>query len=256
MNKKKVVDYIVKWLTDYLNQAGSDGYVVGVSGGVDSALTSALAALTNKTVVLVTMPIKQSIDEIERGNLHIKKLVSEHQNCIHHELDLNRTFAEFQKIFRHPLTSELAFANSRSRLRMVVMYQVAASMNLLVCGTGNKIEDFGIGFFFFYGDGGVDVSPIADLYKSEVYDLAKYLKVDGSILKAMPTDGLWDDGRIDEDQIGATYKDLERVMKIQDKKALSNDDKQVYEIFLKLHNRNLHKMSLPPVCKIPTALKT
>jgi NAD+ synthase len=233
------------------------GFVVGVSGGVDSALTSTLCAKTGAKVVLVNMPIRQTSEEYERAKNQILALEQAHANVKGIEIDLTSTFNYFEQDL--PMeTSEnlLAMANSRARLRMTTLYAVGQSHHLLVAGTGNKVEDFGVGFFTKYGDGGVDISPIADLMKSEVYELAKSVGVIDEILKAKPTDGLWGDGRNDEDQIGASYDELEWAMTYSGEESnLTERKKEVLKIFKKFNEANRHKMIPIPVCKIPERFK-
>ena len=221
----KISSKIEKWLTDYLKSSGQKGFVVGVSGGIDSAVVSALCANTGKPTILVSLPIKERFNSL--SNEHIKALCENYPNVKSVEIDLTKTFNSFfhtvdSRAIIDDLDEDdlgdnelrnLKFANLRSRMRMMSLYFVAQSNSMLVVGTGNKIEDFGIGFYTKYGDGGVDISPIADLMKSEVYDLGRYLRVSESILKSRPTDGLWVDGRTDEDQIGATYDELEWAMR-------------------------------------------
>ena len=250
--------YIIDWLNDYATQAHSNGFVVGISGGIDSALTSVLCAQTGKKVILVNMPIRQTEAEYTRAQKHILDLQVRFPNVSSFEINLTQLFGQFESLM--PFDSEqnkLSMANSRSRLRMTTLYAVAQANNCLVAGTGNKVEDFGVGFFTKYGDGGVDVSPIADLYKTEVFQLARELNVIDDILNAVPTDGLWEDGRSDEDQIGATYPELEWAMeylKMGIKSELSERQKTVIEIYTKFHKANKHKMLPIPVCEIPTNL--
>ena len=247
----------MNWLDDYLSKANMNGFVIGISGGIDSAVTSTLCALTNRKVVLVNMPIKQSTSELSRGNKHIEFLKKNYLNCSSIEVDLNKTFESFSNTFHHDIKNhDLAMANSRARLRMTSLYAIAQYNNSLVVGTGNKIEDFGIGFFTKYGDGGVDLSPIADLLKSEVYTLAKELEVIEEILNAKPTDGLWGDNRTDEDQIGASYNELEWAMNFKGNvENLDDRKKEVILIYRNLNKLNQHKMKPIPVCNIPKSLR-
>ena len=234
-----------------------EGFVVGVSGGVDSALTSTLCAKTGAKVVLVNMPIRQTTEEYERAKNQISVLEETYENVKGIEIDLTSTFDFFEKDLPVETAEDLlAMANSRARLRMTTLYAVGQSHKLLVAGTGNKVEDFGVGFYTKYGDGGVDISPIADLMKSEVYQLAKYVGVIDEILKAKPTDGLWGDGRNDEDQIGASYDELEWAMTYSGEESnLSDRKKEVLKIFKKFHQANRHKMIPIPVCVIPERYK-
>ena len=212
MNNKAVIKHIVNWLTAYCEKSRMNGFVIGISGGIDSALTSTLCALTGKQVICLNMPIHQHKAEYDRGQQHIQWLKSKYSNVTSIEVELTQSFESISKAFPSEIQDRLTMANTRARLRMTTLYAFASHHKLLVAGTGNKIEDFGIGFFTKYGDGGVDLSPIADLMKSEVYTLAKELGVVDSIQQAAPTDGLFADGRSDEDQIGATYNELEWVM--------------------------------------------
>ena len=203
--------YIVDWIKNYANDNNIKSLVVGVSGGIDSAVTSTLCALTGLETVVVNMPIQQSTKEIDRGLDHINWLNNKFDNVIPTKVNLNNTFDSFLNDFSNSNlpANKLAEANTRSRLRMVTLYHMAAKYEGIVVGTGNKVEDFGVGFYTKYGDGGVDISPIADLMKSEVYDAGLELGIINSIMVAAPTDGLWGDTRTDEDQIGATYNELE-----------------------------------------------
>jgi NAD+ synthase len=258
MNTLKVVDYIVKWLKDYAESSKMNGFVVGVSGGIDSAVTSALCAKTGLPVLCVEMPIYQAESQVSRAKLHIENLKKSFPNVSSTNFDLSGVFDTFknQDLFDsdHHLL-DLSLANTRARLRMTTLYYFAGLKKYLVAGTGNKVEDFGVGFYTKYGDGGVDLSPIADLMKSEVYALGKLLEVTKSIINAAPTDGLFGDNRTDEDQIGASYDELEWAMRMNDLKKSSQDfvgrEKFVFDLFLKLNNTNKHKMIPIPICKIP-----
>jgi NAD+ synthase len=238
-----IVAHIVSWLKAYQQKARVEGYIIGVSGGVDSALTSTLCAMTGLDVILLNMPIRQTATEYQRAQEHIQ--------------DLTKRFSNVRS-FEIPLTEKeaLAMANSRARLRMMTLYAIGQANRCLVAGTGNRVEDFGVGFFTKYGDGGVDVSPIADLTKTEVFKLAESVQVVSSILNAAPTDGLWEDGRSDEDQIGASYPELEWAMDFRgDTELLSVREKEVLRIYQGFHQANKHKMEPIPVCIIPSALK-
>jgi NAD+ synthase len=260
LKHQEVTDHIVGWLTAYCNQLKSDGYgfVVGISGGVDSALTSVLCALTHQPTWLVNMPIRQTAAEYERGQLHIADLCSRFTNCHSLEVDLTAVFGLLEETLPSDVSAHpLAMANTRSRLRMTTLYAVAQSRRCLVAGTGNKIEDFGVGFFTKYGDGGVDISPIADLTKTQVFQLARHLDVIPEIIVAKPTDGLWEDGRTDEDQLGATYPELEWAMDFQgNSSTLSERQLEVLHIYRRFHALNSHKMNPIPVCTIPKNLLT
>jgi len=259
MDSNKVVTYIVDWLKTYAENAGMEGFVVGISGGIDSAVTSTLCAKTGLNTLCIEMPIHQSKNEISRAKEHIEQLKSKYSNVTSEVFNLTSVFDEFKEkspnYKKHNLL-DLSLANTRARLRMTTLYYFAGIHRYLVTGTGNKIEDFGIGFYTKYGDGGVDLSPIADLLKSEVYKLGSYLKVPGSILKAAPTDGLFGDTRTDEDQIGANYNELEWAMKMDalnyQVSDFKNREKTVFEIYKKLNRINQHKIKPIPVCKIPT----
>jgi len=268
MRKKEIVKYIVNWLGSYCDKSGMKGFVVGVSGGIDSALTSTLCALTKKQVVVLNMPIHQHKVQFSLAAQHIIWLKKKFKNVSSYEVDLTDTFMKLKETLPKEIQDDHSMANSRARLRMLTLYTVSTHNKMLVVGTGNKVEDFGIGFFTKYGDGGVDISPIADLLKSEVYDLSESLGVSGSILKAAPVDGLWADNRTDEQQIGATYNELEKAMqflKLKSKAGRSKDkrgsqnltsrEKQVIEIYERLHGMNEHKMKPIPVCIIPRKLK-
>lgn len=257
MKLEAVKEHIVDWLSQYLEQTPLKGFIVGVSGGVDSALTAHLCALTGKPVVLLNMPIRQKADEFERSNLQIIDLKKRFSNVSDYEIDLGDTFKKLELIFpKDTVNDGLAMANTRARLRMLTLYAIGQANLCLVAGTGNKVEDFGVGFFTKYGDGGVDISPIADLMKTEVYALAKHVGVIPQILNAPPTDGLWDDARVDEDQIGASYAELEWAMLFKgDENELSNRQKEVLAIYNKFHIANKHKMIPIPVCLVPEGLK-
>jgi len=244
---------IVKWLEEYLKQSGTNGFVIGVSGGVDSALTSTLCALTKKSVVVVGMPINQETGQLSRSQRHMDWLCTNFSNVKQVTKNLTPLFEIFKNISR--CESSISLVNSASRLRMVMLYAIANEKNMLVAGTGNKVEDYGIGFFTKFGDGGVDISPIADLLKSEVRRMAAELGVLEEIVNAVPTDGLWDDNRSDEEQIGATYDELEWALKHYDEygdktEGLSGRQSQVLSLYVKRHLSNKHKLETPPVCFI------
>ena len=265
MQCQKTIEHITNWLESYRVRAHQSGFVIGVSGGIDSAVTSTLCALTKAPVLALNMPIHQKLDQVSRSNEHIDWLTSKFDNVSAITVDLTSTFDQFvdatgANLHDHHLndeTTKLSLANSRSRLRMSALYYYAAVHRFLVAGTGNKVEDFGVGFFTKYGDGGVDISPIADLYKSEVFMLAKELNIIQSIQQAQPTDGLWDDDRTDEDQMGATYAELEWAMETDKNKpdtTLTARQEEVLNIFNKLHSATLHKISPIPICNIPKEL--
>ena len=251
---KKVSNHIVSWIDKYINESGVKGLVVGVSGGVDSALTSTLCAETGKDVLCLEMPIYQNKDQVSRSRKHIDWLKSKYPNVTSKQIELDKTFESFVSSLPNNSSDkhELSLANSRSRLRMITLYYFSALNDYIVAGTGNKVEDFGIGFYTKYGDGGVDISPIADLLKSEVFSLAKFHNIINEIIEAEPNDGLWDDNRSDEDQIGASYEEIENTMINFDKNDnLSEREKEVLKIYSSLNSANKHKMDPIPVCKIP-----
>ncbi|MDQ0477571.1 NAD(+) synthase [Chryseobacterium sp. MDT2-18] len=258
MQTEKVIAKIVLWLRNYADKANVKGYVIGVSGGVDSAVVSTLCAMTGLKTLLIEMPIRQNADEVDRALEHMEDLKNRFSNVEIMSVNLTPVFEELYKTFDvkdadFP-AEKLAFANTRARLRMLTLYYYGQINNLLVCGTGNKIEDFGIGFFTKYGDGGVDVSPIADLYKTEVYALAKSLELVESIQNAIPADGLWDEARTDEQQIGATYPELEKIQKEWGTKTesdYSGRDLEVFKIFSRMNKAAQHKIQPIPVCDIP-----
>ena len=261
MKTSKAIDYIVNWIKNYKEVNGVNGFVVGVSGGIDSALTSTLCAMTGINTLCLNMPIRQKEEQYNRSNKHINWLKNKFKNVNSIDIDLTKVFNEFKStVENNSSENNLALANSRSRIRMTTLYYYAGINNSIVVGTGNKVEDFGIGFYTKYGDGGVDISPIADLMKSEVFEISKALQVNDKIIEAKPTDGLWDDDRTDEDQIGATYNDLELIMNILEKGVdpdeIDNGLKEKYEIYIKHHTANKHKMIGIPICKIPKELKS
>lgn len=262
MHTEKVVDYIVKWLKDYATNAGVNGFVIGISGGIDSAVTSTLCAKTGLNVLCVEMPIHQAESHISRANEHIEQLKTRFENVSNTRTDLTPVFEEFKtEVFLDgdQTTVDMALANTRARLRMTTLYFYAGLYKLLVAGTGNKVEDFGVGFYTKYGDGGVDLSPIADLLKSEVYALGEFLEVPESIMKAAPSDGLFGDARSDEDQIGASYPELEWAMKMDEEGKtiadFSDRELNVFKIYKRYNSSNKHKMIPIPICEIPNNLK-
>jgi NAD+ synthase len=262
MNTEKVAEYIINWLKEYATNAKTNGFVVGVSGGIDSALTSTLCAKTGLPTLCVEMPIHQAESQVSRAEEHILQLKKRFENVSEVRVNLTSTFEDFKNVvpgIEDSTKLNLSLANTRARLRMTTLYYFSGLQGLLVAGTGNKVEDFGVGFYTKYGDGGVDLSPIADLMKSEVYELAAYLGVPNSIQKAQPTDGLFGDSRTDEDQIGASYDELEWAMNMQDEGKIFEDfsgrEKEVFKIYTRLNTINQHKMMPIPVCEIPTNLK-
>ena len=262
MNTQKVITYIVNWLSDYAKKAGAQGFVIGVSGGIDSAVTSTLCAKTGLKVLCLEMPIHQADNQVSRARNHINWLKENYPNVTDQWVNLTPVFDNLVASFpavEHEEDRFMSLANTRARLRMTSLYYFAALEGLLVAGTGNKVEDFGVGFYTKYGDGGVDLSPIADLLKTEVYEIAASLGVSNEIQMAPPTDGLWGDDRNDEDQIGASYPELEWAMEVYDSGKTVDDfsgrQAEVFEIYKKLHLANQHKMNPIPVCEIPKELK-
>jgi len=261
MNSTKISENITDWLKKYIKNSNTKGFVIGISGGIDSALTSTLCAKTGLPTFCLDMPIFQNTNEQTRATNHIKWLSSNFKNVSSKTIDLSNLFDSFRNSIEeiNEKKNLLPLANSRSRLRMTTLYYFASLNNYLVAGTGNKVEDFGVGFYTKYGDGGVDLSPIADLYKTEVFQLAKHLNINKEIIAAEPTDGLWDDERTDEDQIGASYSELEWAMKQKELGKNSLDfkgrKKEVFDILSKLNKQNLHKMNPIPIYLIPKELR-
>ena len=242
MNASKRVDFIKNWITNYIQSMPkkASALVVGVSGGIDSAVVSTISSMTGLKTFVLSMPIKQIKTQDDLSKLHCKWLVSNFKNVSYLNVDLDNVFSSFENALGEN-NSEHAYANSRARLRMTTLYQVAGSNNGIVVGTGNKVEDFGVGFYTKYGDGGVDISPIADCTKSQVWEMGEFLEIDHKIISAPPTDGLWVDGRNDEEQLGMTYKELEE--------AMENPKSENYNKYLKIRENNLHKIKEIPVCK-------
>ena len=258
MKTDKIIEHIVQWLRDYLDQSGLQGFTVGVSGGIDSAVSSTLCALTGKRLIALNMPIYQAKDQLSRASQHISRLEEQFFNVKGLDIELTPIFEQMETSFPSDIQDGLTMANTRSRLRMLTLYAVASHHKLLVVGTGNKVEDFGIGFFTKYGDGGGDISPIADLMKSEVYALGKELGIQEEILKAPPTDGLWEDNRNDEEQIGASYAELEWAMQYiasGETGKLTEQKQKVLKRFKQLNAANQHKIKPIPVCLIPDELR-
>jgi NAD+ synthase len=255
----KVIQHIVVWLTTYCDNAGLNGFVVGVSGGIDSAVTSALCAETGKEVRVLNMLIDQAAEQVALANRHIQWLEKRYDRVKGITVDLTPVFRSVESTFPESIQDALTMANTRARLRMLTLYAVASHHKLLVAGTGNKVEDFGVGFYTKYGDGGVDISPIADLMKSEVYAIGTQIGIDKTIINAIPTDGLYADNRSDESQIGATYAEMEWAMihedRIGDPEELSPRQKEVLSIYRKFRMANRHKMEPIPICRIPDDLK-
>ena len=234
---------IDRWLKDYYYFHGINAFVVGVSGGIDSAVVSTLCAATELPTYVLTMPLHSKVGNTFLSDLHAKALVDKYPNVTNVNVDLSETYDKMMLHVDDTFTgNQLANANTKSRLRMVTLYQIAGSVGGIVVGTGNKVEDYGIGFYTKYGDGGVDIAPIADLYKTEVWELGKHLGVDERIIDALPTDGLWDDDRKDEDQIGASYEQLEEAMEYRRGPAL--------DILDEFNRKNKHKMEPIPTFKL------
>lgn len=261
MQTQAVIEHIVNWMKEYAERARVKGFVVGVSGGIDSAVVSVLAAKTGLDVLLLEMPIRQKADQVNRAQAHMADLQNRFTNVRGLSVDLTPTFEQFEQTVAGDGSAEelrqLALANSRSRLRMLTLYYYGQTNGLLVAGTGNKVEDFGVGFFTKYGDGGVDISPIAGLLKTQIYTLAEALDVSESIRQATPTDGLWDTERTDEQQMGASYPELEWAMSVYGKappEAFSGREREVLEIYTRLHRAMQHKVNPIPVCEIPPHL--
>ena len=244
MEVSKKVIYIKDWILDYVNSmpTKASSLVIGISGGIDSSVSSTLSAMTGLKTIAISMPIKQKTIQHDLSLKHQEWLKKNFKNVSGFTIELDNLFNSFEKTLSK-FNNEHGMANSRARLRMSTLYQVAAANNGIVVGTGNKVEDFGVGFYTKYGDGGVDISPIADCNKTEVWELGKELNILKEIIEAPPTDGLWDDGRTDEGQLGLSYKELEEAM---DNEKSINRDK-----YIKIRNANLHKMNPIPVCKIP-----
>ena len=262
MQTEKVVDYIVNWLKDYATNAGVNGFVIGISGGIDSAVTSTLCAKTGLSLLCLEMPIHQAPSQVNRAMNHIAWLKNNFNKVNMTQINLTPVFDSLIASLPAVDNEEdrfMSLANTRARLRMTSLYYFAALNKLLVAGTGNKVEDFGVGFYTKYGDGGVDLSPIADLLKTEVYDIAKFLGINQEIIDAAPTDGLWGDDRTDEDQIGASYPELEWAMKMDDQRKTIDDfsgrEKDVFQIYKRFNSANKHKMIPIPICEIPNNLK-
>ena len=243
MQISKRIDYIKKWILDYCKSMPKEPetLVIGISGGIDSSVASTICALTGKKTIVLSMPIKQVKEQQDLSLKHQEWLKNKFKNVESHLIILDNLFKSF-KVSLSEFDNEHGLANSRARLRMTTLYQVAASNNGIVVGTGNKIEDFGVGFYTKYGDGGVDISPIADCTKTQIWEMGEYLQISKEIIKADPTDGLWEDGRSDLNQLGMSYQDLE--------KAMLDPKSKNYRKYLEIRNRNLHKMEPIPVCKM------
>lgn len=255
MKEKECIDFISSWLFNYLNKSTLKGFVVGVSGGIDSAVASTLAAHTKAPVLCLEMPIFQQQSQVNRANNHISWLKEKYNNVHSLRIDLSELYQSFEQSVASEVNNGnhlVSLVNTKARLRMTTLYYYAQLNSYLVVGTGNKVEDFGIGFFTKYGDGGVDISPIADLLKSEVYAIGKQMGIIDSILLASPTDGLWEDNRTDEEQIGATYNELEWAMNYKgNTNNLTDKEQLILQKYHELNTTNTHKMIPIPVCNIP-----
>ena len=244
MEVSKKIIFIKDWILNYVNSmpVKAQSLVIGISGGIDSSVSSTLSAITGIKTIVLTMPIKQKENQHDLSLKHQKWLVDKFKNVEAHTINLDKLFNSFSSTLNN-FDNEHGFANSRARLRMATLYQVAAANKGIVVGTGNKVEDFGVGFYTKYGDGGVDISPIADCNKTQVWELGKELGILKEIIDAAPTDGLWDDGRTDEGQLGLKYKELEE--------AMNNPNSANRAKYETIRKQNLHKMEPIPVCKIP-----
>ena len=244
MNASEKVNFISKWIKNYADTMPkkAQSLVIGISGGIDSSVSSTLSAMTGLKTIVLTMPIKQKSSQHDLSLIHIDWLLKKFSNVDAHTINLDELFNVFSSSLSN-FSNEHGFANSRARLRMTTLYQVAAANSGIVVGTGNKVEDFGVGFYTKYGDGGVDISPIADCNKTEVWEMGRELGILNEIIEAAPTDGLWDDGRTDEGQLGFKYVELEE--------AMENSNSKFRAEYEKIRKQNLHKMEPIPVCKIP-----
>ncbi len=255
MQPERIIQHIVDWLSRYCAGADMAGYVVGVSGGVDSAVTSTLCAATGNPVRVLSLPIHQDPGQLSLADRHCHWLAEQYPHVTPARIDLTALFDAFCEAMPDVADDALTLANTRSRLRMVTLYAQAGRYQMLVAGTGNKVEDFGVGFFTKYGDGAVDVSPLADLTKTEVYGLARHLNILSGILQAPPTDGLWSDNRSDESQLGATYAELEWAMAVEagqtEESGITPRQREVLAIYRRLHRAARHKIDPVPVCRIP-----
>ena len=244
MEPSKKVIFIKDWILNYVNSMPkkAESLVIGISGGIDSSVSSTLSAMTGLRTIVLSMPIKQNGSQHDLSLRHQEWLKKNFKNVEGHTVELDSLFKTFESTLKN-FNSEHGMANSRARLRMSTLYQVAAANNGIVVGTGNKVEDFGVGFYTKYGDGGVDISPIADCNKTEVWELGRELKILDDIINAAPTDGLWDDGRTDEGQLGLSYKEIEE--------AMDNENSKNRDKYIQIRKANLHKMEPIPICKIP-----
>ena len=241
MEVKKRAKIITDWINNYCDSASykPKALIVGISGGIDSSVVSTLCANTGRKTIVLTMPIKQIKSQHDLSLLHAKWLKNKFEKVEHHLLEMDKVFNSFSEVLNN-FDNEHGYANSRARLRMATLYQVAAANSGIVVGTGNKVEDFGVGFYTKYGDGGVDISPIADCTKTQVWELGRHLGISEQIINTPPTDGLWNDGRNDVQQLGMSYEELE--------KAMRNKNDPNYKKYLEIREKNLHKMKPIPVC--------
>ena len=241
MEVKNRAKIITDWINNYCDSASykPKALIVGISGGIDSSVVSTLCANTGRKTIVLTMPIKQIKSQHDLSLLHAKWLKNKFENVEHHLLEMDKVFNSFSEVLNN-FDNEHGYANSRARLRMATLYQVAAANSGIVVGTGNKVEDFGVGFYTKYGDGGVDISPIADCTKTQVWELGRHLGISEQIINTPPTDGLWNDGRNDVQQLGMSYEELE--------KAMRNKNDPNYKKYLEIREKNLHKMKPIPVC--------
>jgi len=244
MEVSKKVIFIKDWILNYVNSMPkkAQSLIIGISGGIDSSVSSTLSAMTGLKTIVLTMPIKQITNQHDLSIQHRDWLKEKFKNVEAHTIELDDVFNSF-KLKLSKFDNEHGMANSRARIRMTTLYQVASANNGIVVGTGNKVEDFGVGFYTKYGDGGVDISPLADCTKTEIWELGRELGITKKIIDAQPTDGLWDDGRTDEGQLGLTYQELEE--------AMNNENSKNRKKYLEIRKLNLHKMNSIPVCKIP-----
>lgn len=272
LTPRQRIAHIVKWLKGYAKSAKIDTFVVGISGGIDSSVVSALCARTGLKTIVVQMPIRQHKTLNNRSSMQATWLMERYQeNVTHMSMDLTSVFSAFEKKttpfcdVENASQVELAFANSRARLRMMTLYQIAQCHGGIVVGTGNRVEDFGVGFFTKYGDGGVDISPIGDCLKTQVWDMGRELGLEQEIIDAAPTDGLWEDGRNDEDQLGMSYADLENTMRLDQWEreeshltkgllTMSRTEQAQLRQYRQIRSRNMHKMLPIPVCKQPDSV--
>ena len=243
MDTPKKVNFIKDWIKNYVDSmpVKAKSLVIGISGGIDSSVSSTLCALTGMKTIVLSMPIKQKNNQHDLSLKHQEWLKKNYSNVEGHTIELDNLFGAF-KTSLNKFDNEHGMANSRARLRMTTLYQVAAANQGIVVGTGNKVEDFGVGFYTKYGDGGVDISPIADCTKSQVWEMGKKLEILKDIIEAQPTDGLWDDGRTDVNQLGMSYQELEE--------AMNDSSNKNHKKYLEIRKRNLHKMNPIPVCKM------